>query len=192
MNAGDWIALASAIAAVIAAVVALAQARTAKDQARSARDAADAASRQAAAAEEQVRVSRRQLEADLAARDETEGPTFTLEEVVDHIRDQRFVTATLVLLSGPPLSAVTIQLGGADARGFVRSMLSNGGWVKEEAWEDVSPVARRQVVAEMEWNATGPLHLTLELKCVERGGKERVWNRACTAVAEPEPPEPLI
>ena len=191
VNAGDWIALASAITAVIGAIVALRQARTAKDQARSARDAADAASRQAAAAEEQVCVSRRQLEADMAARNEAQGPTYILEEVVDRMRHQRFVTATLVLLSGPPLSAVTIQLGGADARGLVRSMSSDEGWIQEEIWEDVSPVARRPVVAAMEWNATGPLHLSLELKCVERGGKERTWNRTCTAVAEREPPEPF-
>ena len=58
VNAGDWIALASAAAAFVAALIAVLQAR-------SARDAASSAGRQAAAAEEQVSLSRRQLEADM-------------------------------------------------------------------------------------------------------------------------------
>jgi hypothetical protein len=63
-------------------------------------------------------------------------------------------------------------------------------WVEQEVWQDVSPVARRPVVAEMEWNAMSPLHLTLDLECVERGGKQRTWKRTCTAIAQDEPPEP--
>jgi hypothetical protein len=70
VSAGDWIALASAIGAVIVAVVALWQARIAREQARSARVAADAASRQAAAAEAQVNISRSRLEAEMDAQRE--------------------------------------------------------------------------------------------------------------------------
>jgi hypothetical protein len=184
VNAGDWIALGSAAVAIVGAGIAY-------TQARSARAAADAASRQAAAAEEQVAISRRQFEVDLAARNEAEGPTFAIEEAVDCMRHQRFITATLVLLSGPPLSVVKIRLAGPDARALVPSIMSREDeWAGEMTWEDVSPVARRPVVAEMEWNAGSPLHLTLDLECVEEGGNHRTWNRTYTATAQEEPPEP--
>ena len=67
---------------------------TAIAQARSARDAAIAANRQATAAEEQVNISRKQFEAELADRNETEGPVLALENVIERWPGERFVTAT--------------------------------------------------------------------------------------------------
>jgi len=184
MNAGDWIGLASAVVAGVAALIAIAQAR-------SARDAASSARRQADSAEEQVAIMRTQLEADLADRDEAAGPQFALKDATERFPGERYVTATLVLLSGPPLSHVTIRLGGQDARQLMPSMhadFSEG--TRERTWKDISPVASLPVIAWMEHEAIGPLHLTLELDCTERDGRQRNWHRACSQTAQPEPPEP--
>jgi hypothetical protein len=182
VNAGDWIALASAIGAVIAAVVAI-------WQARSAREAANAASRQAAAAEEQVSISRSQLEADMADRDEAEGPAFAIEDAREVYDGEFFVTATLVMQSGRPLSSIKIRTRGADVR-WLAPYLGSHDRVAERMWHDVSPVAKLPVIAQMEWNASRPLNLTLDLECVEQGGKQRTWHRSCGATAEPARPEP--
>ncbi len=59
-------------------------------------------------------------------------------------------------------------------------------------WKDVSPVAKLPVIAQMEWNASLPLNLTLDLECVEQGGKQRIWHRSCSAAAELEQSEPKL
>jgi hypothetical protein len=184
VNAGDWIALVSAAAALGGGVVAFGQARIATA-------AAHAADRQAIAAEEQVSVMRKQLELDLADRNEAGGPTFGFGDVIADEKGERFVKAALILQRGPVLSEVRIRLGGSNARslvGYVGDLPDK--YVREDTWRGVAPIASRQIVAWMEWDAPSPLQLTLDLECVERDGQHRTWHRTYTGIARDAPPEP--
>jgi hypothetical protein len=194
MKGVDWISLVGALGGVggiASAVVAVWQARVATDQAKIARDSADSSRRQADAAETAVSISRSQFEADSAARDEAAAPNLVIEDALDLVRNQRYITATLVLKSGPPLASVKITTRGPDVRWLAPSVGSEES-MAELMWQHISPVARMPIIVQMEWRATSPLHLTLDLECKEHDGKHRVWQRSCTATANPELPRPQI
>src|SRR5262249_15436304 len=134
--------------------------------------------------------SRSQLEADMVGRDEAEGPAFAMKDAREIYGGERFVTATLMMHSGRPLSLIKIRVRGDNVR-WLAPYLGRHDGLTEQTWNDVSPVAELPVVAQMEWNASRPLNLTLDLECVEQGGKQRTWHRSCSAAAELQP-EPKL
>jgi len=172
VKAADWIALASAIIAATAAFVAI-------SQARSARGAAVSARRQAIAAEEQVSISRSQLETEIQARDEAEGPTFIIEDAKRVMSSQHYVVATLMMSAGRPLWSVKARFRGSDVRWFVRQV-DDMNQLPVLTWSHISSGARITVTAEMEWRAAPPVNLTLDLECLEESGKHRTWYRSYT------------
>jgi hypothetical protein len=134
-----------------------------------------------------VSLSRSQFEADIAARNEAEGPSFIVENA-EHIYDsQHYVSATLVMSGGHPLSLVNVRARGEEVDWLVPSVNSIDR-LDSRMWRHVSPGAKLALVALVEWNASAPVNLTLDLECFEEGGKQRTWHRSCTAsVAEIKP-----
>jgi hypothetical protein len=103
VNAGDWIATASAIVAAAGALIAWRQARLAKRS-------AEAADRQATAAEEQVAIMQKQLENETTDRHEAAAPRFIVQSAVLstfavlRFRDQRWVGSCLTSRAGLTLT----------------------------------------------------------------------------------------
>lgn len=179
MDAASWIALGSAVVALVAAAITFWQAVTAKD-------AASFARRQAEAAERQVVEMKRQFEADTAARDEAAGPAFEAKKAEIFYDGERFIEATLVMTSGPPLALVSVRLASKDARGLVRRA-GDHEWMESQEFRDVSSGARIDIAAQMEWETSAPVNLRVDLECQEDGGRQRTWRRSCTALAQERP-----
>jgi hypothetical protein len=181
VNAQNGIAIGTAAVALIGAIVAVVQARSANDSAASAR-------RQATAAEEQVQLMRRQIEADMVALDEAAGPSFEVGTPDLLLDGERFVRATLVMVSGPPLSLITACVRGDDVR-WLAPFVGSLERLDKQEWRDRSPGGRFAVVAQVEYNVVPPANVTLDLECVEAGGKQRRWSRSYTMAAYEPPPE---
>jgi hypothetical protein len=157
--------------------------RSAKSQARSAETSAAAARRQAEAAEEQLALMRRQFDTDAATADEAAGPVFTVEKAELVISGQRYATATVIMTQGQPLSSITVTRAGKEVLGLVHSTTSQEV-VKEIHLTDLAAGGKFTVTAMVDWNASAPVNLTLDMICVERAGKGRTWIRSCTASAD--------
>lgn len=148
-------------------------------QARSARDSADSARRAAKAAEEQVGLTRSQFEAYMADRDEASGPDIHVMDAKLVMDGEWFVSATLKMVNGPPLSYISVRARGDDVRGLAERVGSLER-LADRTVTNLSSGAEFEVVAQMEWNRTSNL-LTLDIECVEGGGAHRRWLRSCTA-----------
>ena len=117
MNAGDWIARASAIVAAAGAFVAWRQAGLAKRS-------AEAADRQATAAEEQVAIMQKQWENETTDRHEAAAPRFTVRSAVleDDRNGQHVALLTIEQAVGAAVSEVEVA---ARQEGDVHGLLMN-------------------------------------------------------------------
>lgn len=186
----DWSTWGPTGAAVVAAGVAVWQAFSARSQAKSARDSADTAERQAKAAEDHLALARRQFDADLAARDEAEGPQFQVGPGVAHLLHEMYAAVPIKLLSGKHLDTVVISTPGVtDVRGFVRKVGDDDEEVvPAKTFKDLAPGAAFAVYLMLEFNAGTPLNVRFDLECYEGGGS-RTWRRTYSAEVS-EPPDP--
>ncbi|MEV4317086.1 hypothetical protein [Actinocrispum sp. NPDC049592] len=172
MGAAEWIALGSAVVALLAGGFAFWQALSAR--------------RQAAATEQQVSLMQRQIDAEMTARDEAAGPTFKVENAVIFYDGQRFATASLTMTSGTPLSLVKVRVRGAEVEGLVPFSGSHDR-LDEKEFTHLSEGGRIEITAMMDYNAATPANLTVDLECFEEGERQRKWIRSCTASATERP-----
>ncbi|SCG15611.1 hypothetical protein GA0070610_1846 [Micromonospora echinofusca] len=203
INVETWgpavLAIGSAGVAVWAAISARSQADSAKRQAKSAevqaeaaRDSAATAQRQALAAEEQLALARRQFQAELVARDESDGPEFRVDGGLWHCIDEQYAEIPIKLLSGKPLDAVVISVAGQpDVRGFVGRI--GGGWDGMQTSitrRDFAPGAASTLVLMLEWKASMPLNVRLDFECHEGAGGSRTWHRSYSSQVNKPPEQP--
>ncbi|MFG3423225.1 hypothetical protein [Micromonospora sp. NPDC048063] len=203
INLETWgpgaLAVVSAAVAGWAAFSARSQAKSAKSQAKSAEEQADAARnsaatamRQAVAAEEHLALARRQLQSELDARDEAEGPEFQVDDGVWHIIDEQYAEVPVKLLSGKPLAMVVISVAGSpDVRGFVSRV--GGGWDGMQTSitrRDLAPGEAFKLVLMLEYKASIPLNVRFYFECHEDAGGTRTWRRwySSHVAKPPEPP----
>ncbi|MEU7923476.1 hypothetical protein [Micromonospora zamorensis] len=191
----DWstwrpagIAVAGAGVAFWQAISAKSQARSAQTQADAAKESAATAERQARAAEDHLALARRQFQAELAARDEAEGPHFQVGPARRRFSGEQYAEVPVKLLSGKRLESVVISTPAQpDVRGFLRRV--GGDWEALETTltrTDLAPGATFTAVLMLEYNFPRPLNLQLDFECHEGPGGSRTWQRSySTEVTDP-------
>jgi len=213
VDAGNWLGLASAAAAIVAAAVAIWQgaaarrkAATATDQAAAARRAADTAEaeaqeaqrqataaehyvtearRSAAAAEEQAQFMRDALEAAEVERDEREGPEFRCS-----VEGRSGSTCSIVvtMASGPDELAVRVAERLVVPRAFRGPDDIRIGGPVENLEYRVVPQESFTVQVDLDGYEDRVI-VGLRLECTEIGGRGRSWTRhRSVPVDEPSPP----
>lgn len=183
MNTGDWIAVASAMAAAVGAVIAWQQARLAKRS-------AEAADRQAIAAEKQVAIMAKQLENEITDRHEASAPTFTVRSAVieDDSYGQPVARLTIDQASGVAVSEVEVV---ARQEGDVHGLLVNSsGFGQDYAvgpvlWSGSAQGMEHRLTVFLEYNFVEPVNVVLDFMSREaETGAE--WR--CTLTAVPRRP----
>jgi hypothetical protein len=181
VNAGTWVAVASA-------VIAAAGAWYSRRQAGQARRSAAAADRQAAAAEQQVAIMRQQLADERADRHQAASPHFTVTSAV--IEDNT---------EGQPIARITVeQDGGAvvsEVRITARSNENVRGLIAHDTdydlttitWHDSAPGTTHELTASLEYRRAGAVNVVLDFTSVQAGTR-RTWE--CTLTAVPRRPDP--
>jgi hypothetical protein len=180
VDAGHWIALGSALIAGASALVAVAQARSAKAEAASASDSAESARRQTEAIEHQTEMMSHSFFAEQEKATESAGPTFRVVGAELVRENENFVKATIAMVGGQPLSAVTITGRGDEFR-FLAPYVGSYDSLPSKDWRHVAVGARVTVVAQMQFHLSDEhADLTLDFACTEQDGS-RTWQRSLTA-----------
>ena len=181
MNAGDWIALASA-------VIAAAGAAYARWQAVQAKRSAGAAERQASAAEVQVAIMRQQLANETADRHQAAGPHFAVKSAVikDNSENQPMAHITIEQVSGAAAAEVRITARrNNNVHGLVEHVADYAP--REIIWRDTAPGTTHTLTAYLEYNFLNPVNVVLDFTSVQ-AGTGRTWR--CTLTAVPHRPDP--
>jgi hypothetical protein len=172
VQAGELSSWVGAAIALAAAAIAIWQGRSAHEQARTAKEAlADA----------------RQ------ARDEAATPVFRVSNAQWDwgAIQERFVTATITMEQGPPLSSLVLRIDGDDVRFLAPDTGSHKSEGCEKQFTSVAPGKQIDLIAQMEHEGPSQFELELTLECVEDGGHKRRWivRRIITA-SEASRPDP--
>jgi len=187
VDAGTWIALASAVVAIAGAAVAIwqgasarraantaeAEAQEAQRQATAAEQQVTEAQRSAAAAEEQMQLMRQELDAAEVERHEREGPDFRCR-----VEGGSGSTCSIVvtMASGPEELAVRVVERWVVPRGFQGlDDLRIGGPVDDLEYR-VVPQGSFTVQVDLD-GYEGRVIVGLLLECTELGGRGRSWTR---------------
>lgn len=183
MDAGNWIAIGSVGVAFVGIIVATWQGRVARRSAESAQISAEAARRQATLAEEQHEVIKRQADMARAEADEADGPVFEMKAgEVFFRRQRRYGSARLRMARGPALERVDVTVRGRWVEGLAQPPENDWGQhdLGRTSWPDVSEGAEIDIVAHIRQTirSAGPVNLTVDLECWERGGRQRHWTRS--------------
>jgi hypothetical protein len=216
VDAGNWIALASAIAAIGGAAVAVWQgvaarraAATAKDQAARAERVANTAEAQAqeaqwqaiaaeqhvtealrtaAAADKQVQLMRRQFDAAEVERYEHEGPDFHCRA---EGRSGSTCSIVVTMASGPGELAVRVAERWVVPRAF-RGLgdIRVGGPVENLEYR-VVPQGSFTVHVDLDGYEDRVI-VGLRLECTELGGRGRSWTRHRSVPVDAVPPRPRV
>ncbi|MFH9553314.1 hypothetical protein ACIBAH_08110 [Streptomyces sp. NPDC051445] len=147
-------------------------------------------------AREQAQVAQAALDDARKVRDEAATPVFRVseEQWVWGSTQERFVTATITVEQGPPLSSLTLRVNGPDVRHLARDTSGDTPEGLEKRFTSVAPRKQIDLLVEMEHEGPAQFELKLTLECVEEGGHERRWTvtRIITAreapQADPAPP----
>ncbi|MFI9811490.1 hypothetical protein [Saccharothrix variisporea] len=186
MDAGDWIALGAGLVATIAAVFAglswwqsRRSANTAERSLKITETSARAADRSATAAEAAEAARQR-------AQDESEGPEFAcLREPQGWDGGDR-VEVEVRMVRGPALARVEISsIGNTTGVAAPNSVIMPAAPVLP--WENVQINDARQVTIGLDV-LHDPRLVTVKLVCVEKGGRERTWERFYDLAVIPEVP----
>jgi len=186
VNAGDWIAVASAVIGAVGAFVAWRQAGLAKRSAQ-------AADRQATAAEEQVAIMQKQLENETTDRHEAAAPRFIVKSAVleDDRHGQHVARLTIEQAGGVAVSEVEVA---ARREGYVDGLLVNPSAFEGDyatglvVWEGSAQGMEHRLTVSLEWDFSEPVNVVLDFvsRQAETG---REWK--CTLTAVPQrPPAP--
>jgi hypothetical protein len=187
VNAGDWIAVASAVVAGAGALIAWRQARLAKRS-------ADAADRQASAAEEQARIMQKQLENETTDRHEAAAPRFAVKSAVldDDRYGQHVARLMIEQAGGVAVSEVEVA---ARKEGDVCGLLVNSQAFEPDyatgpvVWNGSAQGTEHPLTVSMEYNFAEPVNVILDFvsRQAETG---REWKCTLTAVPRRPPPPP--
>jgi hypothetical protein len=185
VNAGDWIAGASAVVAAVGAFVAWRQAGLAKR-------AAQTADRQAAAAEEQVAIMQKQRENETTDRHEAAAPRLTVKSPVleDDRHGQPVALLTVEQAGGVAVSEVEVA---ARQEGGVHGLLVNPHAFEPDyatgpvLWKGSAEGMEHPLTVSLEYNFVEPVNVALDFvsRQAETG---REWK--CTLMAVPRRPRP--
>jgi hypothetical protein len=181
------VAIVAAVVASIAMLITLRQAREAEKtrkateaqaveaqrSAEAAEQSAEFARRSAEAAERDAAINERLEAAQLAEKDELEGPDFKVEWTP--MMGDSDVVVDVRMSSGPELEMVTFTAVGLGVRG----VSSPDGVVTAAPaleWDHVSPPDSKRVRIDM-GNLNESVHVVLRLRCIEMYGRRREWTR---------------
>lgn len=175
MDAGDWIALSAGVVAVIAVVFAGLSWWQSRRSANAAEVMLKIAETSARSAEKSATAAEAAEAARQRAQDESEGPEFEcLREERDWNSEGR-VETEVRLVRGPALARVEISaLGNTIGVAAPRSMIAHA--VPIFLWESVRMNDARRVSIVLD-TPGDPQFVTIKLRCVEKGGRERTWER---------------
>ncbi|GAA4378146.1 hypothetical protein GCM10023088_38710 [Actinomadura verrucosospora] len=145
----------------------------------------------------QARIARQTFQDARQARDEAATPVFSVSDerwTWGEIQE-RFVTATITMDQGPPLSSLKLQVAGSDVRCLASGTDSYESEGREKRFTSVVPGKQIELIVQMEHESpSSSFELELTFDCVEESGHKRRWvvRRIITAHEARQPDRPQL